>query len=110
MWIIIYVVVMGNLRSNFGDESPYSMLGVLIIAAILTVFIVKNRLTEKYGLIPCVDSKKFLYFIPFVLLCTVNLWFGLSMHYDLYHQMIDVITMILVGYVEEIIFRGSLYM
>ena len=37
-WIIIYVMVMGNLRNNFGDESPYSLLGVLIIAAILTVF------------------------------------------------------------------------
>ena len=45
MWIIIYVVVMGNLRSNFGDESLYFMLGMLIIATILTVFIVKNRLT-----------------------------------------------------------------
>ena len=37
-WIILYVVVMGNLRNNFGDESPYSLLGVLIIAAIFTVF------------------------------------------------------------------------
>ena len=108
-WIIIYVVVMGNLRNNFGDESPYSLLGVLIIAAILTVFIVKNRLTEKYGLVCCSDSKKYLYFIPFVLLCTVNLWFGVSMHYDLYHQISAVITMVLVGYVEEIIFRGLLY-
>ena len=108
-WIVIYVVVMGNLRNNFGDESPYSMLGVLIIAAILTVFIAKNRLTEKYGLICCADGKKFLYFIPFVLLCTVNLWFGISMHYDPYHQIIAVITMILVGYVGEIIFRGLLY-
>ena len=108
-WIILYVVVMGNLRKNFGDESPYSLLGVLIIAAILTVFIVKNRLTEKYGLIRSADSKKFLYFIPFVLLCTVNLWFGVSMHYDLFHQIIAVMTMVLVGYVEEIIFRGLLY-
>lgn len=108
-WIILYVVVMGNLRNNFGDESPYSLLGVLIIAAILTVFIVKNRLTEKYGLIRCADSKKFLYFIPFVLLCTVNLWFGVSMHYDLFHQIIAVMTMVLVGYVEEILFRGLLY-
>ena len=38
-WIIIYAVVMGNLRNNFGDESPYFMLGMLIIATILTVFI-----------------------------------------------------------------------
>ena len=109
MWIIIYVVAMGNLRSNFGDESPYSMLGVLIIAAILTVFIVNNRLTEKYGLIRCSDSQKYLYFIPFVLLGTVNLWFGISMHYDFHHQISAVITMASVGYVEEIIFRGLLY-
>ena len=108
-WIIIYVVVMGNLRNNFGDESTYSMLGVLIIAAILTMFIVKNRLTEKYGFVLCSDSKKYLYFIPFVLLCTVKLWFGISMHYDLYHQISAVITMVAVGYVEEIIFRGFLY-
>ena len=62
-WIILYVVVMGNLRNNFGDESPYSLLSVLIIAAILTVFIVKNRLIEKFGLIRCADSKKSLYSI-----------------------------------------------
>lgn len=108
-WIIIYVMVMGNLRNNFGDESPYSMLAALIIAGILTVFIIKNKLAEKYGLVLWSGSKKYLYFIPFVLLCTVNLWFGVSLHYDLYHQIFSVITMALVGYVEEIIFRGLLY-
>lgn len=108
-WIIIYVVVMGNLRNNFGDESLYSMLGVLIIAAILTVFIIKNKLTEKYGLVCCSDSKKYLYFIPFVLLGTVNLWFGVSMHYSLLHQISAVMTMAIAGYVEEIIFRGLLF-
>ena len=41
-WIIVYVVVMGNLRANLGDESLYSMLAVLIIAVILTVFMVKT--------------------------------------------------------------------
>lgn len=109
MWIIIYAVAMGNLRNKFGDDSLYSMLGALIIAAILTVFIVKNRLSVKYGLVRSSDSKKYLFFIPFVLLGTVNLWFGVSMHYDLYHQISAVITMAIVGYVEEIIFRGLLY-
>ena len=109
MWIIIYVVVMGNLRNNFGDESLYSVFGVLTIAAILTVFIVKNRLTKKYGLVCCSDSKKYLYFIPFVLLGSVNLWFGFAMHYDLFHQISAVITMAIAGYVEEIIFRGLLF-
>lgn len=107
--IIIYVVVMANLRNNFGDESPYSLLALLIIAGVLTLFIIKNKLIEKYGLVPWTDSKKYLYFIPFILLCTVNLWFGISLHYDWYHQIFAVIAMALVGYVEEIIFRGLLY-
>ena len=42
-WIIIYVAIMGNLRNNFGDESIFSLLGVLIIAAILTNTFPKNR-------------------------------------------------------------------
>ncbi len=108
-WIIIYVVVMGNLRGNFGDESPYSMLGALIIAIILTAFIVKNNLGKKYGLVLVSDSRKYLYFIPLVLLCTVNLWFGVSMHYDLLHQFFAVMTMVFAGYVEEVIFRGLLF-
>lgn len=80
VWIIVYVVVMGNLRNNFGDESLFSMTGVLVISVVLTVFMVKNKLTEKYGLVLWTDSKKYLYFIPFILLCTVNLWFGISLH------------------------------
>ena len=109
LWIIIYVVVMGNLRNNFGDGSLPSVLVLLAIAAVLTFFIVKNKLGSKYGLVGLSNIKNYLYFIPFVLLVPVNLWFGVSMHYDLVHQVFAVITMALVGYVEEIIFRGLLF-
>lgn len=109
MWIITYVVVMGNIRNNFGDESLYSILGLLAIAVVLTFFIAKNKLGIKYGLVGLFDIKKYLYFIPFILLISVNFWFGVSMHYDLLHQIFAIITMALVGYVEEIIFRGLLY-
>ena len=109
LWIIIYVVAMGSIRNNFGDASPYSILVLLVIAITLTIFIAKNKLGTKYGLIGLTDMKKYLYFIPFVLLTSVNCWFGLSMHYDLLNQIFAVITMGLVGYVEEIIFRGLLY-
>ncbi|MBP3524295.1 MAG: CPBP family intramembrane metalloprotease [Clostridia bacterium] len=108
-WIIVYVVVMGNLRGNFGDESLYSMLAALVMASVLTVFIVRNRLTDRFGLVLWTDSRKYLYFIPFVLLCTVNLWFGVSLHDSMGRQIVAVMTMALVAYVEEIIFRGLLY-
>ncbi|MGN0666563.1 MAG: CPBP family intramembrane glutamic endopeptidase [Huintestinicola sp.] len=109
MWIIIYVVAMGNMRGRFGDESPVSMLTALIIAAVLTVFIVKNKLTEKFGLVRPSDSRKYLFYIPFILLCTVNLWFGVTMQYDVFHQIIAMLTLAAAGYVEELVFRGLLY-
>lgn len=108
-WIIVYVVVMGNLRNQFGDGSLYSMLAALAIAVALTVFIIKNKLTEKFGLILWMDSKKYLYFIPFILLCSVNLWFGVSLHYSIGQQIVAVMTMALAAFVEEIIFRGLLF-
>lgn len=105
-WIIIYVVTMGNLRRNCGDESLYSTVGVLAIAVILAVFLVKNGLTKKYGLVRCQGSRKYLYFIPFVLLGTVDLWFGVTVHYDLYHQICAVITVAAAGFVEEILYKA----
>lgn len=108
-WIVIYVMVMGNLRGNFGDESIYTTIGLAAVSGILLAFIVKNGLTEKYGFVKVGDARRFLFFIPFVILCTLNLWFGISMHYDLVHQAIAVINMAIVGFAEELIFRGLLF-
>ena len=109
VWIIIYVVVMGNLRNNFGDGSPVSLIGLGIIAAVLTVFIAKNKLTQKYGLTGVHDAKKYLFFIPLLLIISVNFWSGISPHYDGLNQIIAVVNMALVGYIEEIVFRGLLF-
>lgn len=107
--IVIYVIIMGNMRANFGDESPASMLALLAMVSILNIFIIKNNLTEKYGLVKVKNAKKYLFFIPFVLLCTVNLWFGANMNFDPGHQLIAVLTMILAAYLEEMLFRGLLF-
>lgn len=109
IWILIYVVVMGNLRANFGNGSIYSLIGLLAIALVLTIFIARNKLYKKYGLTSFPSGKDYLYFIPFILLCTVNFWSGISLHYDVLHQIIAVLVMALVGYVEEIVFRGLLF-
>lgn len=109
MWIIIYVVVMGNLRNNFGDDSIYSLIALVAIAGAITWFIIKNKLTEKYGFIKVKGLKKYLFFVPFIILMSVNLWFGFSVHYALPGQILAVLTMALVGYVEEVIFRGLLF-
>lgn len=109
IWIIVYVVAMGNLRANFGDESPVTLLVLAVLTALLLGFILKHKLAEKYGLCGWQNSKRYLCFIPLVLLCTVNFWGGVSLHYDALHQIFAVCTMALVGVAEELIFRGLLY-
>ena len=108
-WIIIYVAVMGNLRNQFGDASIYTLLGLAVVTGVLMLFVVKNKLTEKYGFVRVKDSRKFLYFIPIAVLCTLNLWCGITLHYDFAHQIISVIAMGIVGLAEELIFRGLLF-
>ena len=105
MWIITYVVVMGNIRNNFGDESLYSILG--LITVVLTFFIAKNKLGIKYGLVGLLDIKIFVFHTIY----SVN--FGELLVWRIYAYIVTsilaIITMALVGYVEEIIFRGLLY-
>ena len=54
-------------------------------------------------------SKIYLFFIPMWILVTGNLWGGYGIVYDGMGQVFAVISMLLTGYVEEMIFRGFLF-
>ena len=43
-WIVLYTAAMGNLR-NLGDDSPWMMLGLIVISALMFLFVRKNGLT-----------------------------------------------------------------
>ena len=53
--------------------------------------------------------KKYLFFIPMFVLATGNLWDGFSLSYKGAELIIATMSMILVGFVEEMIFRGFLF-
>lgn len=108
-WILIYVLVMGNLQGNFGESSSVSLLGLSVIALCLGLFVFRNGLGSKYGFRRVSCWKKYLYFLPFGLLATVNFWPGVSAHYRGTAQMYAVLSMALAGFVEEVLFRGLLF-
>ena len=62
-----------------------------------------------YGLIKVTDLKSYLYFIPLLVIITVNLWGGIRINNTPSEILFHVITMINVGFIEEIIFRGFLF-
>lgn len=109
-WIILYCVVIGSVRGSFGDESPVNLGALALIAAAITLFVRSNRLEAKYGLDRWpADWKRFLYFIPMWVLATGNLWGGIRPQNSGAPQLFAILSMALVGYVEELIFRGFLF-
>ncbi|MBR2255947.1 MAG: CPBP family intramembrane metalloprotease [Blautia sp.] len=109
LWIVAYCVVLGTIRGNFGDESVCMLLALLVFAAAVTVFVKSEHLEEKYGLAGWPkDIRKYLFFIPMWILATGNIWGGINPYYRGAAQVTAAFSMILVGYVEEMIFRGFL--
>lgn len=110
LWIIAYCVISIPIRGELGDESPVMLAALAVIAAGLVAFIKRNGLEEKYGLTHWRGSaKEYLYFIPMLILMTGNLWGGVALAYDGMAQVFAVLSMLLVGLIEELIFRGLLF-
>ena len=98
LWIVVYCVVFGTIRGNFGDESIYTLLALAAFTAGITAFVKGNHLEEKYGLARWPkDMKRYLFFIPMWILATGNIWDGFSPSCQGASLAIAVISMILVG-------------
>ena len=110
LWILVYCFALNPIRGNLGDDSIWMTIVLLVIAVLATAFIKNNRLEKKYGLTGWPrNTKRYLFFIPMWILATGNLWGGFGIAYDGMGQVFAVVSMILVGYVEEVIFRGFLF-
>lgn len=110
LWILVYCFATIPIRGNLGDESVWMLVALLVIAIGITLFVKKNHLEEKYGLNRWPkNTKRFLFFIPMWILVTGNLWGGFGIAYDGMAQVFAVLSMLLIGYVEEMLFRGFLF-
>ncbi|MCR4797278.1 MAG: CPBP family intramembrane metalloprotease [Lachnospiraceae bacterium] len=110
LWIVLYCVILGTIRGNFGDESICMLIALLVFSAGIIAFVKANHLEEKYGLAGWPkDMKKYLFFIPMWILATGNIWDGFAPSYHGARLGIAALSMILVGFVEEMIFRGFLF-
>lgn len=81
----------------------------LLLTLVLYGFLKRNGLKESYGLRPFRgDSKAFLYFLPLILLASTNLWNGATLNASLPETALFIVSMLCVGFLEEVIFRGLL--
>ena len=112
-WIIIYVVgssIADNISSIIGVEKSVTFLWNIVLTVILYAFVKKNKLQSYYGLCAIkYSAKRYLYFIPLIIIASVNLWAGLKVNYSLNVTVFYIGSMLLVGFLEELIFRGFLF-
>ena len=110
LWIGVYCAAGVPLRGAFGDESPVMLLGLAVIAGGILAFVKACRLEKKYGLVKWRGkAADYLFFLPLLVLTTGNLWGGVRMAYGGAAQVYAVLSMLLVGFIEELIFRGFLF-
>lgn len=113
VWIVVYVIglsVADNVSVSIGIEKSVTVIVCFLMTAIVYTWIKKNDLSEVYGLCKCkVEAKKLLYYIPLILMASVNLWFGITFNLSAIETILYILSMLMVGFLEEIIFRGFLF-
>ena len=110
LWIIAYCVLLTPLRGQLGDDSVWCAVAMLAIAVAATIFILRSGLARAIGLTTMPEHARLcLYFIPMLVLTTGNLWGGFALRYRGLGLLWAALHMLLVGYVEEVIFRGFLF-
>ncbi len=110
LWIVIYVVLMAPLRGSYGDGSLQMLLGLVAISAVLLAVIRLLGIEKELGMTRWLQNgKKLLWLLPMWVLSTGNLWGGVGVRYDAVTTVMAVLSFLLVGVAEEIIFRGFLF-
>lgn len=107
--IILYIVINSFCINNFGISDYRSSIINTIFSFILIFIIIKLDRVKYYGLNKVTNIKKYLYFIPLLILMSVNLLGGINLNHKLSSILFHILTMINVGFLEEIIFRGFLF-
>ena len=113
VWIAAYVVLL-SVADALSDQIGFAKLVTaplcVALAVVATIFIRRNGLSETYGLCRFEGRPgRYLYFIPLVLLASTNVWWGVTLNYRVEESVLYVVSMLGVGFLEEIIFRGFLF-
>ena len=113
IWIVAYCIL-ASIGDNISDELGISKVITLPILLVLSVilfrFIKRNNLTEKYGFCKAdIAASKMLFYIPVIILLTANMWHGFRVNMSLLETILYILSMLCVGFLEELIFRGLLF-
>lgn len=107
--IVLYLAVNSFCQQNFGVADLRTVLINTTLSLAVILLTVALKRTAYYGLTKVPNGKKYLYFLPLVLIVSVNLWSGIHIQSSAREILFHILTMCNIGFLEEIIFRGFLF-
>lgn len=108
-WIVLYVVGT-SITDSIMNTKLITLIFHIALSISAMVWLRNNGLFNKYGLCKVKDSpSKYLYYIPLIIICSSNLWFGIKLNISIVETIFYVGSMLCVGFLEELIFRGFLF-
>lgn len=107
--IVFYVVINSYCMQNFGLTDYRTAIINTIFSIALLALIISLKRVSYYGLTKVTNLKGYLYFLPLLLIVSVNLWSGIHINHTASEILFHILTMLNVGFLEEIIFRGFLF-
>lgn len=113
VWIFAYVIlftVADDLSPELGMGKVLTLPVAVVFVVLLIAFLRTHGLTDAFGLCPIHGrAATYLYFVPLLVLISVNLWQGVYLTTSMPEAILAVATMICVGFIEELIFRAFLF-
>ena len=113
VWIAIYVVgtcLVEMLGETVGTYKLVSAVFHVVMALCLFLWVKRNGLAEKYGLfLPRYRLADAWFFLPLALVCLYKVVFSPVLRFSPMESACYVISMLGVGFLEELIFRGFLF-
>lgn len=113
LWIVAYVVLSSladQMSESIGIIKSITLAVHIVLSAILYFWIRNSHLEEKYGLCQSrVPASRFLYYLPLAVIALVPFINGFTVPYRPLEIFCYAASMCLVGFLEEVIFRGLLF-
>ncbi|MBR6742391.1 MAG: CPBP family intramembrane metalloprotease [Clostridia bacterium] len=113
LWICIYVIgtsITHMLDSTLVLPNIITLAFHIITTAFLFVWLKTSELLKYYGISrPEISAKRLLFYIPLIAAVSCNLWFGVKLNAGITESVFLVLSMLCVGFLEEVIFRGFLF-
>lgn len=107
--IALYIIINSYCMQNFGIENYRSAIINTLFSLLLVVLMVALGRTQYYGLTKVHNLKKYMYFLPLLFILSINLWNGININHTKSQIIFHILTMINIGFIEEVIFRGFLF-